>query len=935
MPRTESETGDVELGATEVSLEGLTSTEAEARLKQYGPNEIPEKQTSTFEMLLKQFTGPMPFMIEVAAVLAGAVEDWEDFAIILCLLIVNATIGFFEESKAQGEVNALRASLKTKAAVKRDGEFVMLESAKIVPGDIFLLKGGMVVPADCEMVEGEEIVVDTSALTGESTPRKVPDRNDNRSLLSGFIVKSGECLGCATKTGLNTEMGEAAALVHAASDRDTQGVFEHKIMNITEVVILITLVVTAIIVFVQIYVRDDDFDTVILMALSLVIASVPVALPMVMQITMAIGARKMADHKAIVTHLTALQEIASMTVLCSDKTGTLTTANITVMPDQIWILPESGYTKDECLILSAIASNKASLDDAIDSAVFRAMAKRFGESWQDRIEEYHVNKFIGFNPEYKRTVAYADRHSSDPKNKSPPVKLRIGKGLVDKVLSTSQDGGDCWEVENYDKVRDMVKNIDTEMSLKGYKTIAVALSENDGPMKFIGIIPMLDPPREDTEWVIQKMHDSGIEVKMITGDHLNIAKETARLIGLSTNILPNSELWPASAMRDEMIEMAGGFAQVMPKDKQEVVAVLQNKGLVVGMTGDGVNDAPALKQAQIGIAVQGATDAARGASDIILTEPGLTPIYTAVVESRRIYQRLRSYVLYRLSATVQIVTLLSILIFVFDQAISAIYIILLALLNDITMIMVAYDNVKPSKHPEKPTVSSLLTLSVFLGLWMTFFSVMFFILSYEIMSDSYSDYGGYRETVIYMQISLSIEMLIFNCREPEDWLWTSAPCLGLSLSVFFANVLVIVFGATGVIMSMLELKDIAIIVAYDICLLFVLDALKVGYQSWLKTSGFGAYLDTAGSDYGNEKGSFLWNRIMDVRRFIICSKEVPNDDAHDHTSAGRERRRLREQEQQRNGGLPDSFFSPSGDDDDDASNPLLGAASLLSSYLPS
>ena len=276
-------------------------------------------------------------MIEVAAVLAGAVEDWGGFGIILALPFINAPIGFLEEWKAQGEVNALRASLKTTASVKRDGRFITLESALMVPGDIFLIKGGMVVPADCEWLEGDEIAVDTSALTGESLPRKVPDRQGDRGLLSGFVVKSGECLAKVTKTGLTAEMGETAALVQAASERDTQGIFEQKIMNVCEVVILVTLVVTAIIVFVQIYVRGNSFQNVILMALSLVIASVPVALPMVMQITMAIGARKMADHKAIVTHLTALQEVASMTVLCSDKTGTLTTANITVMPDQIWV----------------------------------------------------------------------------------------------------------------------------------------------------------------------------------------------------------------------------------------------------------------------------------------------------------------------------------------------------------------------------------------------------------------------------------------------------------------------------------------------------------------------------------------------------------------------------------------------------------------------
>ncbi len=240
---------------------------------------------------------------------------------------------------------------------------------------------------------------------------------------------------------------------------------------------------------------------------------------------------------------------------------------------------------------------------------------------------------MGFSPELKRTVAFADRSGSSSGSAtkkggksggSDVVKLKIGKGLVDKVLSTGNDGGETWEVQNFKELREEVRKVDTEMSLKGYKTIGVVVSEDGGPMRLVGIIPMLDPPREDTQWVIDKMKESGIEVKMITGDHLNIAKETARLIGMNTNILPNTELWPASAMRNEMIEMAGGFAQVMPKDKQEVVAVLQSKEKIVGMTGDGVNDAPALKQAQIGIAVQGATDAARGASDIILTEPGLT-----------------------------------------------------------------------------------------------------------------------------------------------------------------------------------------------------------------------------------------------------------------------------------------------------------------------
>jgi len=619
-----------------------------------------------------------------------------------------------------------------------------------------------------------------------------------------------------------------------------------------------------------------------------------VALPMVMQITMAIGARKMADHKAIVTHLTALQEIASMTVLCSDKTGTLTTAHITVMPDQIWCNPAAGYSKDDALILAALCSNRANVDDAIDSAVFRAMGKRFGEAWEEGMQEYEVTKFVGFNPEFKRTVCYANRTATSGGATSA---LRIGKGLVDKVLQTGSDGGDTWAVDKLKETRGLVTRLDTEMSTRGYKTIGVVLSTDGGPMKFVGIIPMLDPPREDTTWVIAKMFEAGIEVKMVTGDHLNIAKETAKLIGMSTNILPNTELWPASAMRDEMIDMAGGFAQVMPKDKREVVSVLQKRGKIVGMTGDGVNDAPALKQAQIGIAVQGATDAARGASDIILTEPGLTPIYTAVVESRRIYQRLRSYVLYRLSATMQIVTFLSILVFGYDQSIAAIYIILLALLNDITMIMVAYDNVKPSRYPEKPTVVGLLTLSVFLGLVMMLFSYLFYIVATAVSTGDFATDSDYRETVLYLQISLSIEMLIFNCREPDEWFWSSNPCLGLTLSVVFVTLLMIVFAATGTIVAQLSAEDILVVSVYDIGVLFAVDALKMGYQHWLKASGFGGYLDQisrdeAGAKAGHGGGSYMGSLCCDLYRHALCLKER-EDDADEYgneTEAGLRRR---------------------------------------------
>ena len=440
-------------------------------------------------------------------------------------------------------------------------------------------------------------------------------------------------------------------------------------------------------------------DTVTL-CLSILIAAVPVALPVVMQVTLALGAGEMAKQEAIVTHLTAMQEIASMDVLCSDKTGTLTTANITVFYDQIWAAP--GVSKADVLEWSALASNPHTQDDPIDVAVLRSFQQTFRDGTPSdepaaprdaadgspppsggslppggvdhaaaTLQRYTVSKFVGFTPDHKRTIAYA---------KVDGVEIKVAKGLIDKVLCTGADGGDEWECVNAASVRDEVERLDEDMSRRGYKTLGVAKAEKgkDGTyvMKFIGIVPMLDPPRADTKWVIEQIHSLGIAVKMVTGDHANIARETCKQIGLREDVLRRDVLADGAGGRTDaeralLIENADGFAQVMPKDKNLVVRALQQRGWIVGMTGDGVNDAPALQQAHIGIAVEGATDAARNASDIILTAEGLAPIATAIVESRKIFQRVRSYVLYRIAATVQIVMVLSMLIFVYDQQVGS------------------------------------------------------------------------------------------------------------------------------------------------------------------------------------------------------------------------------------------------------------------------
>eukprot|EP00931_Biecheleriopsis_adriatica_P105974 TRINITY_DN80490_c0_g1_i1.p1 TRINITY_DN80490_c0_g1~~TRINITY_DN80490_c0_g1_i1.p1 ORF type:complete len:995 (-),score=199.82 TRINITY_DN80490_c0_g1_i1:93-3077(-) len=820
------EAADVPSGSEEGRLAGLSSQEAGVRLAQYGKNEIPEHIEPWYVMLGKQFLGMMPFMLIIAAVLSASTQDWADFAVITLMLVVNALIGFHEEYKARQSLDALKAQMTATVPVKRDGTMVIMPVAELVPGDVVFLRGGNIVPADCEFLEGDEMLVDTAALTGEPIPRKVPrpDRDGEapgagKVLLSGCIIKQGEGHCEVKETGLNTEIGQAAGLVAQASGHQA-GVFETKIMQVVRAVIVMALMDAAVVLYVNVAHRDVKFSKALLGVLALIIGAVPIALPLVMQVTMAIGAASMAKRKAIVTHLTALQEIASMTVLCSDKTGTLTTADMRVLPSRTWT--RNKMTRDDAMVLACVASNPANKEDPIDKAVLASASDHFGaQQAESLVTAYKKTKFVGFNPTVKRTVAYCDHAEKG--------SLKISKGLVDKVLITGDDGGDCWECKDAQSLREELKEVDLRFSSQGYKTVGLAVAQGDGQMEFSAIIPIIDPPREDTKLTIHRIREAGIHVKMITGDHLNIAVETSRLIGLGTGILPASDLWPASATRDDTIVHADGFAQVLPKDKREVILVLQNRGLVVGMTGDGVNDAPALAQAQIGIAVDDATEAARSAADIILTSPGLSAIYDAVVESRKIFARLRSYVLYRIAATIQIVLVLSILIYAYDDTMPAIYVILLALINDVCMLPVAADNAAPSALPEIPSMPSILLASFLYGTLGTAQTMALY------MSDWLSGDGSdeYRMAVTYLQISISVELLIFSCRTPlfvfNVCKKEALPSMLLTLCVLGGNILVSClagFGDTFKIVHKVEWIDIAWIWAYDIAGLAVIDLLK-------------------------------------------------------------------------------------------------------------
>jgi len=553
---------------------------------------------------------------------------------------------------------------------------------------------------------------------------------------------------------------------------------------------------------------------------------------MVMNVTLAVGAKEIAQEGDIVTHLTALEDIASMVVLCTDKTGTLTTAQMTVYHENAAVF--HGFDRKELLKLAALASNPANKDDAVDRATYQAYAFMAGfgtdvdASSSALSRDYKLVKYYGFNPMVKRTVA-------DYVNVATGKHMRVTKGIVSNILKTTEgDGGQQWTISNFDEVAAKVLSVDATFGAAGYKTIAVAVSFDNGPMQYAGTLPIMDPPRNDTADTIQKIKFASVDVKMITGDHLNIAKELATQVGLGGSIYDNTKLWPANEARDDLVANADGFAQMMPMDKDEVITALQRQGKVVGMTGDGVNDAPALAKAQIGIAVAGATDAAQAASDIILTKEGLSPIFTAIVQSRKIFKRLKAYVIYRTCVTVQVVAFLCVLSFVYNEAFQAFYIILLALFHDLTIVTIAYDHQEASAKPERPTLL-IMVVAYAMGFTLAASSTVLYAFGDLFLSMKFSTYfpyhrnpQAYKESCMFLQISNSSAFLIF-CARTTGFFFTSVPALELVLSVLVSQVVVncLLLFSGGFVVQQLEPIDIVLIWVYDVVWLLIIDIVKM------------------------------------------------------------------------------------------------------------
>ena len=730
------------------SADGLTQAEAAKRLAQYGPNEIEEKKPNVFLKLLTYFWGPIPWMIEVAIVLSGVVRHWADFFIILLLLCANAGVGFWEERQAGNAIAALKAKLAIKARVKRDGKWINPPAKEVVPGDVIRLRLGDIVPADARLLEGDEVSVDQAALTGESLPA---GKKSGDAVFSGSIIRRGEIGALVYATGEKTYFGKTANLVETAH---TVSHFQKAVLRIGNYLIVLAIALVAIIIGVGVY-RGEPILTTLQFALILTVAAVPVAMPTVLSVTMAVGARLLAKKQAIVSKLVAIEELAGVDVLCADKTGTLTQNKLT-LGDPFSI----GDAKPADVILAGALASRADDNDVIDLAVLG------GVKDEKALQSYDVQHFQPFDPVHKRTEATVKGGDG--------AAFKVTKGAPQVILALAANGA---------SVKDAMDKAVDDFAARGFRALGVARADDGGDWRLLGVLPLFDPPREDARATVATARQMGVQLKMVTGDALAIARETAKTLGMGANILDGASLGDTKTDETDAaaksIEEADGFAQVFPEHKFHIVEVLQKHGHIVGMTGDGVNDAPALKQADCGIAVSGATDAARAAAAIVLMTPGLSVIIDAIKESRRIFQRMNSYAIYRIAETLRVLFFMTLAILVFNfYPLTAVMIVMLALLNDGAILSIAYDNVQYRNAPEAWNMRVVLGVSTVLGVLGVIAAFGLFFLAERVLHID----RPHIQTMMYLKLSVAGHLTIFLTRTRGPF-WSIRPARILWVAV--------------------------------------------------------------------------------------------------------------------------------------------------------
>ncbi|KMZ66561.1 Proton-exporting ATPase [Zostera marina] len=845
--------------------QGLSTTEGESRLAIFGANKLEEKKENKILKFLGFMWNPLSWVMEAAALMAivlangdGNPPDWQDFLGIVVLLVINSTISFIEENNAGNAAAALMAGLAPKTKVLRDGSWSEQEASILVPGDIVSIKLGDIVPADARLLEGDPLKIDQSALTGESLP---VTRNPGSEVFSGSTCKQGEIDAVVIATGVHTFFGKAAHLVDSTNNVGHFQKVLTAIGNFCIVSIAIGIVIEIIVMWpIQRRKYRDGIDNLLV----LLIGGIPIAMPTVLSVTMAIGSHKLAEQGAITKRMTAIEELAGMDVLCSDKTGTLTLNKLSVDKNLIEVFAR-GADK-ELVVLLAARSSRTENQDAIDTAMVGMLADP--KEARANIQEVH---FLPFNPVDKRTaLTYIDEKGN---------WHRCSKGAPEQIMTLCNCKPD---------MKAKIHSVIDKYAERGLRSLGVGQQEvpeknkesPGGPWQFVGVLPLFDPPRHDSAETIRRALDLGVNVKMITGDQLAIGKETGRRLGMGTNMYPSSSLLgdhkdPAVGTIgiDELIEKADGFAGVFPEHKYEIVKRLQDKKHICGMTGDGVNDAPALKKADIGIAVADATDAARGASDIVLTEPGLSVIISAVLSSRCIFQRMKNYTIYAVSITIRIVLGFMLIALIWKFDFSPFMVLIIAILNDGTIMTISKDRVKPSPLPDSWKLKEIFATGVVLGSYMAVMTVVFF----WIMKDTsfFSDKFGVRSIsnsedemmgALYLQVSIISQALIFVTRS-RSWSFMERPGL-LLVTAFFIAQMCATFIAVYADWGFARVKGVGwgwggIIWLYSLVTFFPLDILKFITRYVLSGRGWENITEnktafTSKKDYGREEREAQW-----------------------------------------------------------------------------
>jgi H+-transporting ATPase len=786
-----------------VDQKGLSSSEAEKRLQQYGPNEIQEKKANPLKKFLGYFWGPIPFMIEAAVIMSAAIQRWPDFGIILTLLMVNAIVGFWQEHKAGNAIELLKQRLAIKARVLRDGKWQEMPAGELVPGDIARLRLGDIIPADVKLIDGDYLLTDESALTGESLP---VEKHLSDVGYASSIVKQGEMSALVVNTGARTFFGKTTKLVEEAK---TQSHFQKAIGKIGDYLILLAVGLVIVIFLVSIF-RGQNILEIIQFALILTVASIPAALPAVLSVTMAIGAIALAKKEAIVSKLVSIEEMAGMDVLCSDKTGTITKNALTLGGTK----PYAEFSENDVLLFSALASREED-QDPIDKAIL-AKAKSTPDI-AAKMEQTKVTSFKPFDPVVKRTEATVQSEDGD--------QFKVTKGAPQAILAL---------IEDKKSISDKLTEDVDEFARKGYRALGVAQTDKENRWQFTGLIGLFDPPREDSAETIKTAQSMGVSVKMVTGDHIAIAKEISSQVNLGNDIvLPAAFLDRPDSEAQRVVEEAEGFAEVFPEHKYRIVQLLQSKGRIVGMTGDGVNDAPALKKANAGIAVEGATDAAKSAADLVLTKPGLSVIIDAIKESRKIFQRMTNYGTYRIAETIRVLLFMTASIVIFQfYPVTALMLVLLALLNDLPIMTIAYDNVKYSDKPEKWDMRTLLGIATFLGIIGVFstFGILYIgliVLNLDPLV---------LQSFIYLKLSVAGHLTVFVARTKGPF-WSVKPAKPLLLAVIVTQLVATFITVYGILLPAMGWGLALLVWGYALALFVITDFAKVRLYGLLNHTG--------------------------------------------------------------------------------------------------